>query len=180
MIITRTPFRISLAGGGTDLKSFYGNESGKVISTSINKFIYVVIKPQLGIVEYKFRINWSKVEYTNSIDQIQHPIVREALKLFEIDFPIEITTFTDIPGQTGLGSSSAFAVGLVHALHALKGQMVTKHTLAEEAAYIEVDLLKRTMGKQDHYASAYGNLNIFTFTHDEAVSVEPVPYLPKF
>jgi D-glycero-alpha-D-manno-heptose-7-phosphate kinase len=176
MIITRTPFRISFAGGGTDLRAFYAKEPGKVISSSINKYIYVVIKKQIGIVEYKYRINWSKVEFRDRIEDIEHPIVREALRMFDIDFPVEITTFTDIPGQTGLGSSSAFAVGLVHALHALKGEMVTKHTLATEAAHIEVDLLGRSMGKQDHFASAYGNLNVFTFNPDETVIVEPVLY----
>ena len=176
MIITRTPFRISFAGGGTDLREFYSHESGSVISTSINKYIYVVVKRQIGIVEHKYRINWSRVEYKDHIEDIEHPIVREALKIFEIDFPLEITTFTDIPGQTGLGSSSAFAVGLVHALHALKGEMVTKNTLASEAAHIEVDILGRSMGKQDHYASAYGNLNVFTFNSDESVVVEPVLY----
>ena len=176
MIITRTPFRISFAGGGTDLRAFYAFEPGQVISTSINKFIYVVVKKQIGIVEHKYRINWSKVEFKDNINDIEHPIVREALKMFEIDFPIEITTFTDIPGQTGLGSSSAFAVGLVNALHALKGQMVTKHTLASVAAQIEVDLLGRSMGKQDHFAAAYGNLNVFTFKPDDSVLVEPVLY----
>lgn len=176
MIITRTPFRISFAGGGTDLKEYYMKENGKVLSTSIDKFIYVIIKRQIGIVEYKYRINWSKVEFCNEIEDIEHPIVREALKMFEIDFPIEITTITDIPGQTGLGSSSAFSVGLVHALHALKGEMVTKHVIAKEAAHIEVNLLKRAMGKQDHYASAYGNLNVFTFCSNEVVGVEPVYY----
>ena len=179
MIITRTPFRISFAGGGTDLRAFYAHEPGKVISTSIDKFIYVVIKRQLGIVEFKYRINWSKVEFQNTIDEIEHPIVREALRIFRIDFPIEITTFSDIPGQTGLGSSSAFAVGLVHALYALKGEMATKHTIASTAANIEVNILGRSMGKQDHYASAYGNLNVFTFTSDEVVSVEPVLYQNK-
>ena len=102
--------------------------------------------------------------------------MREALKLFQIDFPVEITTFSDIPGSTGLGSSSAFCVGLIHALHALKGKHATKHVLASDAANIEVDILKRTMGKQDHFASAYGNLNIFTFNSDESVIVEPVFY----
>ena len=179
MIITRTPFRISFAGGGTDLREFYSLEPGRVISTSINKYIYVVVKKQIGIVEHKYRINWTKVEFKNKIDDIEHPIVREALRMFGIDFPLEITTFTDIPGSTGLGSSSAFAVGLVHALHALKGEMVTKHMIASEAAYIEVDILGRVMGKQDHYASAYGNLNVFTFTSDEVVSVEPVLYKQK-
>ena len=176
MIITRTPFRISFAGGGTDLREFYCKEPGRVISTSIKKFIYVVVKKQIGIVEYKYRINWSKVEFCNEVEDIEHPIVREALKLFDIDFPVEITTFTDIPGQTGLGSSSAFSVGLVHALHALRGEMVTKHILASEAAHIEVNLHGRTMGKQDHYASAYGNINVFTFTADENVKVDPVLY----
>jgi D-glycero-alpha-D-manno-heptose-7-phosphate kinase len=161
------------------LKAYYAKEEGKVISTSIDKYIYVVIKRQIGIVEHKYRINWSKVEFKSSINDIEHPIVREALRLFGIDFPIEITTFTDIPGQTGLGSSSAFAVGLVHALHALKGEMVSKNTIAATAANIEVDILGRSMGKQDHYASAYGNLNTFTFNKDGTVNVEPVLYRPE-
>jgi D-glycero-alpha-D-manno-heptose-7-phosphate kinase len=179
VIITRTPFRISFAGGGTDLREFYSQEPGRVISTSINKYIYVVIKRQLGIVEDKYRINWSQVEFKDQIEDIEHPIVREALKLFKIDFPIEITTFSDIPGQTGLGSSSSFTVGLVHALHALRGEMVTKHTLAAEASHIEVDILGRAMGKQDHFAAAYGNLNVFTFNPDESVTVDPVLYRPE-
>ena len=179
MIISRTPFRISFVGGGTDLRSFYAEEPGQVLSTSIDKYIYVVVKRQIGIVEYKYRVNWSKVEFRNSIEEIEHPIVREALKIMEIDFPIEITTFADIPAQTGLGSSSAFAVGLVHALYALKGQMATKYQLAAKGAEIEVDMLGRTMGKQDHYATAYGNLNVFTFHADEKVSVEPVFYRPE-
>jgi len=161
MIISRTPFRISFVGGGTDLRSFYAEEPGQVLSTSIDKYIYVVVKRQIGIVEYKYRINWSQVEFKNRIEDIEHPIVREALRLMEIDFPIEITTFADIPAGTGLGSSSSFAVGLMHALYALKGQYVTKYTLAESAAQIEINILKRTMGKQDHYAASYGNLNIF-------------------
>jgi len=179
VIITRTPFRISFAGGGTDLREFYSQESGRVISTSIDKYIYVVIKRQLGIVEHKYRINWSQVEFKDKIEDIDHPIVKEALKFFKVDFPIEITTFSDIPGQTGLGSSSSFAVGLVNALHALRGEMVTKHTLASEAAHIEVDVLGRAMGKQDHFAAAYGNLNVFTFNPDESVTVEPVLYRPE-
>ena len=179
MIISRTPFRISFVGGGTDLRTFYSKEDGQVLSTSIDKYIYVVVKRQIGIVEFKYRVNWSKVEFCNRIEEIEHPIVREALQMMEIDYPIEITTFSDIPGSTGLGSSSAFTVGLLHALYALKGQMVTKHTLACEAATIEVDILKRTMGKQDHFASSYGNLNVFTFQKDEGVIVEPVFYRPQ-
>ena len=174
MIITRTPYRISFVGGGTDLKEYYFKEDGRVLSASINKYIYVVVKRQIGIVEYKYRINYSKVEYCTNLEQIEHPIVREALRFFEIDFPIEITTFSDVPGQTGLGSSSSFAVGLVHALFALKGKMVTKHHIASIAAKIEINILKRNMGKQDHFAAAYGNINILTFKNDESVQVDPV------
>ena len=176
MIISRTPFRISYVGGGTDLRSYYKDGFGQVLSSTMNKYLYVVVKKQIGIVEYKYRINWSNTEFRNSIDEIEHPIVREALKLFNIDYPIEITTFADIPANTGLGSSSAFAVGLVHALSALEGNMITKYDLAMKAASIEVDILNRTMGKQDHFASAYGGFNIFTFNADETVSVEPVFY----
>lgn len=176
MIISRTPFRISFVGGGTDLRSFYAEEPGQVLSTSINKYIYVVVRRQIGIVEYKYRVNWSQVEFRNRIEDIQHPIVREVLQWMKIDFPIEITTFADVPANTGLGSSSAFTVGLMHALHALKGEMVTKYELANNAAEIEVNRLKRTIGKQDHFASAYGNLNVFTFHQDEKVTVEPVFY----
>ncbi len=179
MIISRTPFRISFVGGGTDLRSFYSEEAGQVLSATIDKYIYVVVKRQIGIVEFKYRVNWSKVEFHNRIEDIKHPIVREALRLFEIDFPIEITTFADIPANTGLGSSSAFTVGLVHALHALKGEQVTKYALASAAAHIEVDILGRTIGKQDHFAAAYGNLNVFTFHSNEQVTVEPVFYSPE-
>jgi D-glycero-alpha-D-manno-heptose-7-phosphate kinase len=116
------------------------------------------------------------VEYCRTIDEIEHPIVREALRLFDVDFPVEVSTFADIPAYTGLGSSSAFAVGLVHALAALQGRHVTKSQLSAAAAQIEVDILGRSMGKQDHYASAYGNFNVLTFNPDETVLVEPVFY----
>jgi len=176
MIISRTPFRISFVGGGTDLPSFYLKEPGQVLSTAIDKYIYVVVKRQIGIVEFKYRVNWSKVEFQNKVEDIEHPIVREALLMMGIDFPVEITTFADIPANTGLGSSSAFTVGLLHALYALKGEMVTKYTLASRAAYVEMVLLKRNMGKQDHFASTYGGINVFTFLENDKVSVEPVFY----
>ena len=176
MIISRTPLRVSFVGGGTDLPSFYKEEFGQVLSTAIDKYVYIAIKRQLSIVEYKYRINWSTVEFKNKIEDIEHPIVRCALKLMEIDFPIEITTFADVPAGTGLGSSSSFTVGLLHALFALKGQRVTKNTLAKMAADIEVNKLKRHMGKQDHYAAAYGDLNVFSFHADENVVVDPVFY----
>jgi len=174
LIITRTPYRVSFVGGGTDLKEYYYKEDGMVLSAAIDKYIYVVIKKQIGIVEYKYRINYSKVEFCNYIDEIEHPIVREAFRLFEIDFPIEVTTFSDVPGKTGLGSSSSFAVGLVNGLFAIKGKTVTKHTMASIASKIEIDILKRNMGKQDHFAAAYGNINVITFKSDETVILDPV------
>ena len=179
MIISRTPFRVSFVGGGTDLKSFYLKEDGRVLSTAIDKYIYVAVKRQTGIVEHKYRISWDKVEFKKEIDDIENPIVRETLKFLEIDYPLEVTTFGDVPASTGLGSSSSFVVGLVHALYALKGQMITKSQLAQIGSHIEINILKRVIGSQDHYAAAYGDLNIFTFHANGAVSVEPVFYRPE-
>lgn len=179
MIISRTPFRISFAGGGTDLRSFYAHEPGLVLSTSIDKYLYVIMRRQLGLVEFKYRVNYSTVEFCHTIDEIKHPIVREAFRMYGIDFPVEVTTFADIPASTGLGSSSAFGVGLVHAIQAMLGRLVTKSQLSTAAAHIEVDLIGRSMGKQDHFASAYGNFNVFSFNPDETVGVEPVFYRPE-
>ena len=175
MIITRTPFRLSFFGGGTDLKTFYSKTDGEVLSAAIDKYLYVVVKRKLGIVEHKYRINWSTVEFTNNIDKIKNPIARECLKYFKIDYPIEITTFADVPANTGLGSSSAFAVGLVNALFILEGKLASKYEIASIAAKIEIDLLGRKIGKQDHFACCYGNLNNFIFKKDESVIINPIP-----
>ena len=173
MIISRTPLRVSFFGGGTDLRSYYLNQPGRVISTGIQHYLYVVLREQPDFVEHPYRLNWSQVEFCKTIDEIQHPVVREAYRIFGIDFPLELTTFSDIPAGTGLGSSSSFTVGLVNALYALRRERVTKHTLATEAAHIEIDVLGRVMGSQDHFAAAYGGINIYTFKRD-AVEVEPV------
>ena len=178
MIISRTPYRISFCGGGTDIRAFYKDLPGSVISTTINKYLYVIVRKQIGLVEYKYRLNYSAVEFCKSIEEIQHPIVKEALRHFSIDYPLEITTFADIPASTGLGSSSAFAVGLVHALAGLEGKMMTKYEIASLAADIEINKLKRNIGKQDHFASAYGGFNVFNFFEDEKVEVIPV-FCPK-
>ena len=175
MIITRTPYRISFVGGGTDIKSYYAKFGGKVLSASINKFLYVIVKKQIGFVEYKYRVNWSKVEFADKIDDIKNPIAREALRYFKINFPIEITTIADIPANTGLGSSSAFAVGLVNALFSLKNIRATKYEIATVAAKIEIEILKRNIGKQDHFASSYGGLNVFEFKKNDIVEINPLP-----
>ena len=126
MIISRTPFRVSFVGGGTDLREFYKDEFGHVLSSSIDQCIYIVVKKQTEIVEFKYRINWSKVEFKQDIADIEHPIVRECLRKLDIDFPLEITTFADIPAQSGLGSSSSFTVGLLKALYALLEKDISK------------------------------------------------------
>ena len=149
-----------------------------MISTSIQCYLYVVIRHQAEFVEHRYRINWSRTEFCDEIDEIQNPIAREVLRKFGVEHPIELTTFSDIPAGTGLGSSSAFSVGLFNALHALNGDRVTKYTLAAEAAAIELDVLERAMGKQDHFAAAYGSFNVYTFNADESVTVEPVYYDP--
>lgn len=174
MIITKTPFRISFVGGGSDMKSFYQFHNGKVLSSTIDKYIYVVVRKQLGIVEFKYRVNWSQTELSNSINSIEHPVVREALKYFKIKYPIEITTFSDIPSNTGLASSSAFAVGLVHALLILQKKKFTKHTIATIAAKLEVEILKRNVGKQDHFACSYGGFNKITFYKNEKVKISKI------
>ena len=180
MIISRTPFRVSFVGGGTDLESYYSIRDGRVLSTTIDKYIYVCIKKPLHqLLGARYRIAWSKLEYKDSIDEIEHPIVREALKMFKIDHPLEVVTFADVPAHTGLGSSSSFAVGLLNALYALKGQTVSKHRLAAEAAAIEIERLNRPVGKQDHFAASYGNLNVFSFHKTGVVTVDPVCYSPR-
>ncbi len=179
MIIIKTPFRVSFFGGGTDLKSFYSIEDGCTISTTINKFVYVLVKKQSGIIEKKYKINWKKNEYTNNINKIEHPIIRETLKYFKINYPIEIASFADIPASTGLGSSSAFAVGLVHALLLLEKKKVNKKIISKIASTIEVDILKRSIGKQDHYASCYGGFNRYIFKKDKTVVIKKLQFTYK-
>ena len=149
-----------------------------MISTGIQRYLYVVIREQAEFVEHRYRINWSTTEFCDEIDEIQNPIAREVFRKFRVEQPIELTTFSDIPAGTGLGSSSAFSVGLINALHALNGDRVTKYTLATEAAAIELDVLERVMGKQDHFVASYGSFNVYTFNADETVTVEPVFYDP--
>lgn len=175
MIISKTPLRISFAGGGTDLRSYYKyNKYGAVLSTSIDSYLYVTIKKQTPLFQEKYRLNYSETELVNDIEDIQNPIIRECLKYLEIDDQLYISTISDAPASTGLGSSSTFCVGLLNALYKLKSETVSAGRLAEEAAYIECDVLKRPMGKQDHYAAAYGGVNYIRFYDDETVTVRSV------
>jgi D-glycero-alpha-D-manno-heptose-7-phosphate kinase len=172
-IMTRTPLRVSFAGGGTDLADFYEHESGVVLSTAINQYIYVTVKRHGSVFNESIRLNYSKSEQVQSIDQIENDIARECLRLLEIDPPIYVSTVADLPASTGLGGSSSFAVGLLNALHAFRGERVSAGQLAEEACHIEIDVLKQPIGKQDQYAAAFGGLNFFSFKAGGAVTVEP-------
>jgi len=174
LVISKTPLRISLFGGGTDLKSYYKFKNGAVLSLSINKYLYVILKKNEKVVDFKYRINWSKTEFTNKISQIEHPLVREIFKYFKINFPIEVSTFSDIPANSGLGSSSAFAVGLISCISKLQKLNYSREKICSIAAKIEIDILKRNIGKQDHYASAYGGFNLIEFKKKGSVIVKNI------
>ncbi len=172
MIITRTPFRISFVGGGSDLREFYSKHQGAVLSTSINKYMY--ISSHRFFEEDKIRAKYSITETVENIEDLKHDIIREALKMVKIKGGVEISSIADIPAGTGMGSSSAFTVGLLHNLSAIKREYLSKEMLAESACRMEIDILKEPIGKQDQYAAAFGGLNIFRFNANETVTVEPL------
>ncbi len=172
VIVTRTPLRVSFAGGGSDLPAFYTRESGAVLSTAIAQYVHVTVKRHSELFFEPIRINYSKSEQVDSIDEIENNIARECLRFLEIQPPIYISVVGDVPASTGLGGSSAFAVGLLNALHAYQGQRVSPGQLAEEACHIEMDVLGEPIGKQDQYAAAFGGMNLFTFMPDGRVTAQ--------
>ncbi|MBT9133258.1 MAG: D-glycero-alpha-D-manno-heptose 7-phosphate kinase [Firmicutes bacterium] len=172
MIITRTPFRISFVGGGTDLPDFYRLEPGAVVSTAINKYMYVIVNKRFTDA---IRVSYySKTEIVDSVDEIRHPLVREVLKLVGITRGIEIASIADVHAGAGLGSSSSFTVGLLNALYAYKGILKSAEELAKEACHIEIDILGEPIGKQDQYIAAYGGFRYIQFNSDETVLTEPI------
>ena len=172
MIISQTPLRISLSGGGTDLPNYYQMHEGFVVSTAIDKYLYVIVKERFDDLIY---VDYSKKEIVQKIDEIQHDIVREAARLTKIKDGIEIMMLADIPSEgSGLGSSSSLTVGLLNAFYQYQGILVTSKQLAEEACKIEIDILKRPIGKQDQYIAAYGGLKSFRFCKDDSVVVEDI------
>ncbi len=175
MIISKTPLRISFVGGGSDLKAYYQSGYGSVVSTAINKFMYVTVNKTF---DHHIRVIYSKVEYVENIEDIKHNLAREALKLVGITKGgIDIVYMGDmLPAHagSGLGASSSLTVGILNALHACKGEHVSAETLAEEACKIEIEILGRPIGKQDQYIAAYGGFNYIRFNQDESVLVEPI------
>lgn len=172
MIISRTPLRMSFVGGGSDLPVFYRKHGGAVVSTAINQYVYITVNPKF---DQGIRVSYSRTEEASKVDRIRHPLVREALKLTGIQGGIEITSVADIPAKgTGLGSSSSFTVGLLHALHAHSERHASAEQLARECCEIEIERCQEPIGKQDQYAAAYGGLNHIRFLPDDSVIVEPI------
>jgi len=177
LIISRTPLRISFAGGGSDLGAFYCQEPGAVLSTSINKYIYINVNRKF---DEKIRASYSITEIVDSVDELKHELIREALNLVLPPCGIEITSISDIPSQgTGLGSSSTYTVGLLNSIYAHIGQHVGAERLAKEACEIEIERCKKPIGKQDQYIAAYGGLQYIRFNPDESVFVDPVICAPE-
>ena len=175
MIISRTPFRISFFGGGTDYPAWYAtNGGGAVLSTTIDKYCYVSCRYFPPFFDHKSRIVWSKIETVHDLDEIEHPAVRGILKHLKVDEGIEISHNADLPARSGLGSSSSFVVGLLSALYALKGQMFTKRQLALDAIRMEQEILKENVGSQDQTAAAFGGFNKIKFGGPETIQVQPI------
>lgn len=176
MIITQTPLRISFAGGGTDFAGFYKEDGGCVVSTAIDKYIYVIIKERF---DDKIRVGYSTTEMVDSIDEIEHELVRECLRKTGITSGVEISTMADIPSEgSGLGSSSSVTVGLLNAMYAYLGQPQPADVLAEQACEIEIDILKKPIGKQDQYIAAFGNFRLIEFGPSGTVDVTGIDLDP--
>lgn len=175
MIITKTPLRISFTGGGTDLPDYYNVHDGAVVSAGINKYMYITVNPKF---DHKIRVSYSETEIVDEIDELRHDIVKECMRMVGIKGGIEITSIADIPAGTGLGSSSAFAVGLLNALYTYAGVRPSAEELASQACEIEISILKHPIGKQDQYAAAYGGINYFEFHKDGSVLRKRI-YLPE-
>ena len=171
MIITRAPLRLPLGGGGTDLPAFYSRYGGHFVSATINKYVYILVNPRF---EDSIRVSYSKTEIVDTVDEIEHPIVREAMRLVGVDRGLEIVSIADMPANTGLGSSGTFTVALLHALHTLKREQLPAQELAEEAFHIEAEILGEPVGKQDQYIAALGGICAMEIDRQGHVRVKPL------
>lgn len=180
MIITRTPFRISFFGGGTDYPNWYLNNGGSVINTTINKYCYIMLRYLPPFFKHQYHIRYRLTEKRQSIETINHPTVRECLKFMNVERGIELVHTADLPARSGLGSSSAFTVCFLHALHAILGKLITKRQLALDAIHIEQDLVKENIGSQDQTAVAFGGLNRIDFDNNKIISVKPITLKDDF
>ena len=174
MIISRTPFRISLFGGGTDYPVWYEKNGGMTISSTINKYAYITVRELPPFFDYKYRIQYHQKEEVNSLEEIKHPVVREAVKLLDIKKGIEMVHNADLPARSGLGSSSTFTVGLLHALYAMKNEMVTKKELALNAINLEQNIIGEAVGSQDQTIAAFGGFNLIEFDKSKTFQVQEI------
>ncbi len=177
-VLSMAPLRISFLGGGSDIPSFYEKHPGCVVSAAISKYVYVHIKRHDPLFQERYRISYSEVEHTNVRNEIKNSIVRACLELLNMDEPLQISTSADLPANSGLGSSSSFAVALLNGLHAIRGEDVSPVQIAEEACQAEIEILKSPIGKQDQYAAAFGGINYFEFRENGSVQIEPI-YLSR-
>src|SRR5262245_46517547 len=174
MIICRTPFRISFFGGGTDYPSWYRAHGGAVLATTIDKYCYLSCRHLPPFFEHRFRIVYRRIETCRSVDEISHPAVRATLQFLKIDRGVELHHDGDLPARSGMGSSSACTVGLLHALHALRGEMVTRTQLAQESLYLEQEVLRETVGSQDQVLATYGGLRHVKFQPNGEINIDPL------
>jgi D-glycero-alpha-D-manno-heptose-7-phosphate kinase len=172
MIVSCAPFRVSFAGGGSDIASYYTKSRGAVLSCTIAKYSFAIVHPFFNVSKY--HLKYARTELTDTIDNIEHPLLREALRMQKIQSGIEITSVADIPSGTGLGSSSSFAVALLNALYASRGVFASKNTLAEDACTLEIEHLGEPIGKQDQYAAAFGGINFIEFEPQGSVIIQPL------
>lgn len=175
MIITRTPLRISFFGGGTDLPDFYRKYGGEVISTTIDKYLYINCRHMPPFWDHKHRFVYgSNTELPSELDEIDHPAIREVLRFLKIDYGVDMHYNTDIPARSGIGSSSSFTVGLLNALNGLNGKIKSKYELTKESIYVEQEMIKEPVGSQDQTAAAYGGFNHIIFRQDGEIEVHPI------
>jgi D-glycero-alpha-D-manno-heptose-7-phosphate kinase len=178
MIICRTPFRISFFGGGTDYPDWYRAHGGAVLATTIDKYCYLTCRHLPPFFEHRIRVVYRKIETCRTVEEVTHPSVRETLRFLKIDGGVELHHDGDLPARSGMGSSSAFTVGLLHALYALRGEMRTKMQLAREAIHVEQELVGETVGSQDQVMAAFGGLKYVQFHADGRIDVDPLPLTP--
>lgn len=171
MVISKTPLRVSFAGGGTDFREYYRHRMGRVVSTAIGRHVYVTVNKRF---DHAIRVAYTRTETVEHVNHLEHDLIREAMKIAGVTRGVEVTTIADVPAGSGLGSSSSLAVGVLNALYAFQGRYVDPGVLARQACEIEIDILGRPIGKQDQYIAAYGGFQMIHFNSDETVSVEPI------
>ncbi len=174
LVISKTPVRISFFGGGSDYTEYYLRKKGAILGTTIDQYTYVTVKKTSPFFPHKMRLSYSKVEAVNSLEEIEHPSIRECLRFYKLEEPLDVHICSDLPARTGLGSSSSFTVGFLHALAALQGRNISKNLLAKEACFVEQQMIREKVGSQDQYHASFGGCNLMEFS-PKGIEVFPLP-----